>query len=63
MTYNLWYFSSEKRNFTYLFGLIMNQFFFKDTHKKRVCQLLPQVPPQKTFGFPSITIMTNIKMQ
>ncbi len=28
-----------------------------------VLKLLHQVPPQKIFGFPSTTIMTNIKMQ
>ncbi len=37
--------------------------FFTYTLRQWFSNFLHQVPPQKIFGFPSTTIMTNIKMQ
>ncbi len=37
-----------------VYAIALNQWFSNFLH---------QVPPQKIFGFPSTTIMTNIKMQ
>ncbi len=58
-----WTYVRPFHNFIFLFFNHFEVWFVVDHLYQWFSNVLHQVPPQKIFGFPSTTIMTNIKMQ
>ncbi len=56
---------TRTRNYDYISPVMSTLHWLPIKHRIDQCfsNFLHQVPPQKIFGFPSTTIMTNIKMQ